>query len=78
MVSVLTNAQECAGRVVKLDAANGVAAEKVALLNNFLRGLLVIDLYNDGNQGKLNYMVGILPINIYDREYSLEYVVIVF
>lgn len=63
-VSVLTNAQECAGRVVKLDAANGVAAERVAMLNTMLRGLLVFELYNDGSDETPNYMVGILPINV--------------
>ena len=47
---------------MKVDAANGVAAEKLVLLNALLGGLLVIKLYNDGSQGKLNYMVGIVPI----------------
>ena len=43
---------------MKVDAANGMADEKLVLLNSLLRGLLVIKLYNDGSQGKLNYMVG--------------------
>ena len=40
-----------------MDAANGVAAEKLVLLNALLGGLLVVKVYNDGSQGKLNYMV---------------------
>ena len=40
-----------------MDAANGVVAEKLVLLNALLGGLLVVEVYNNGSQGKLNYMV---------------------
>ena len=42
---------------MKVDAANGVAAEKLVLLNALLGGLLVVKVYNDGSQGKLSYKV---------------------
>jgi hypothetical protein len=41
----------------RLDAANGVGANKVKLLIPYLENLLQIDLKNDGTTGKLNYQV---------------------
>lgn len=42
---------------MKLDAANGVGAGRAKDLLEYIRDLMSIEVYNDGTNGKLNYMV---------------------
>lgn len=43
---------------MNVDGANGIGALKLKEMEPYLQSLLSIQLFNDGSNGKLNYMCG--------------------
>lgn len=52
---------------IRLDGANGVGAMKMKTLLPYLGGLLKIETYNDGSEGRLNHMCGADFVKIYQK-----------
>lgn len=52
---------------IRLDGANGVGAIKIKSLLPHLGGLLKIETYNDGTQGRLNHMCGADFVKVYQK-----------
>uniref|UniRef100_A0A131Y3J1 Phosphoacetylglucosamine mutase n=1 Tax=Ixodes ricinus TaxID=34613 RepID=A0A131Y3J1_IXORI len=52
---------------IRLDGANGVGAVKIKTLLPHLGGLLKIETFNDGTQGRLNHMCGADFVKVYQK-----------
>ncbi|XP_072144032.1 phosphoacetylglucosamine mutase isoform X1 [Dermacentor andersoni] len=52
---------------IRLDGANGVGAVKMKTLLPHLGGLLKIETYNDGSEGRLNHMCGADFVKVYQK-----------
>ncbi|KAH9363104.1 hypothetical protein HPB48_014114 [Haemaphysalis longicornis] len=52
---------------IRLDGANGVGAMKIKSLLPHLGGLLKIETFNDGSEGRLNHMCGADFVKVYQK-----------
>lgn len=58
---------------MKLDAANGVGARQVRGLLEHIGDIMSILVYNDGTNGKLNYMVSECTCDIHFKLYICSF-----
>ncbi|KAM5163165.1 phosphoacetylglucosamine mutase [Mantella aurantiaca] len=54
-------------RCLNVDGANGIGALKLKEMEQYLQSVLSIQLFNDGSQGKLNYMCGADYVKVQQR-----------